>query len=57
MRFDLYDKMVNVSDSMEMHCEADGTPIPSILWYKNNKLIEEVSGMYCYTCISVLSDE
>ncbi|XP_053574623.1 vascular endothelial growth factor receptor 3 [Bombina bombina] len=42
---DLTDKMVNVSDSMVMHCQADGTPIPSILWYKNNKLVEEVSGI------------
>lgn len=45
LRSDLNDKMVNVSDTMEMRCEADGTPIPSILWYKNNKLIEEVSGI------------
>ncbi|KAM4748526.1 vascular endothelial growth factor receptor 3 [Rhinophrynus dorsalis] len=42
---DLSDKMVNISDSMEMHCKADGTPIPNILWYKDNKLVEEVSGI------------
>ncbi|KAM9311305.1 vascular endothelial growth factor receptor 3 [Gastrophryne carolinensis] len=45
MKFDLTDKMVNVSDSMVMQCEADGTPNPSILWYKDNKLVEEVSGI------------
>nr|XP_033782894.1 vascular endothelial growth factor receptor 3 isoform X2 [Geotrypetes seraphini] len=42
---DLTNKLVNVSDSMEMRCEADGTPSPSILWYKDNKLVEEVSGI------------
>ncbi|XP_075066135.1 vascular endothelial growth factor receptor 3 isoform X2 [Mixophyes fleayi] len=45
LRYDLTDKMVNVSDSMVMHCEADGTPNPGILWYKDNKLVEEVSGI------------
>uniref|UniRef100_G1K3G8 Vascular endothelial growth factor receptor 3 n=1 Tax=Xenopus tropicalis TaxID=8364 RepID=G1K3G8_XENTR len=42
---DLSDKMVNVSDSMLMRCQADGTPSPSIMWYKDNKLVEEVSGI------------
>ncbi|XP_068134509.1 vascular endothelial growth factor receptor 3 isoform X2 [Hyperolius riggenbachi] len=45
LRLDLSDKIVNVSDSMVMQCEADGTPTPSILWYKDNKLVEEVSGV------------
>ncbi|XP_053319585.1 vascular endothelial growth factor receptor 3 isoform X2 [Spea bombifrons] len=45
LRQDLTDKMVNVSDSMVMHCRADGTPSPNILWYKDNKLVEEVSGI------------
>lgn len=44
-RSNLTDKMVNVSDSMVMQCEADGAPSPSILWYKDNKLVEEVSGI------------
>ncbi|CAJ0920653.1 unnamed protein product [Ranitomeya imitator] len=43
-RSNLTDKMVNVSDSMVMYCDADGAPSPQILWYKNNKLVEEVSG-------------
>ncbi|XP_075458175.1 vascular endothelial growth factor receptor 3 isoform X2 [Ascaphus truei] len=42
---DLTNKMVNVSDSMVMRCQADGTPSPGILWYKDNKLVEEVSGI------------
>ncbi|CAJ0920656.1 unnamed protein product, partial [Ranitomeya imitator] len=42
-RSNLTDKMVNVSDSMVMYCDADGAPSPQILWYKNNKLVEEVS--------------
>ncbi|XP_044137054.1 vascular endothelial growth factor receptor 3 isoform X1 [Bufo gargarizans] len=44
-RSNLTDKMVNVSDSMVMYCEADGAPSPTILWYKDNKLVEEVSGI------------
>ncbi|XP_018107492.1 vascular endothelial growth factor receptor 3 isoform X1 [Xenopus laevis] len=41
----LTDKIVNVSDSMLMRCLADGTPSPRIMWYKDNKLVEEVSGI------------
>ncbi|XP_069510187.1 vascular endothelial growth factor receptor 3 isoform X2 [Ambystoma mexicanum] len=41
----LSNKLVNVSDSMVMRCDADGTPSPRILWYKDNKLLEEVSGI------------
>ncbi|XP_063784597.1 vascular endothelial growth factor receptor 3 isoform X2 [Pseudophryne corroboree] len=45
LQYNLTDKMVNVSDSMIMRCKADGTPSPNILWYKDNKLVEEVSGI------------
>lgn len=37
--------LVNVSDSIEMRCKVDGTHIPNISWYKDEKLVEEVSGM------------
>ncbi|XP_053232936.1 vascular endothelial growth factor receptor 3 isoform X2 [Podarcis raffonei] len=37
--------LVNVSDSIEMRCKVDGTHIPNISWYKDEKLVEEVSGI------------
>ncbi|KAH0629830.1 hypothetical protein JD844_012244 [Phrynosoma platyrhinos] len=37
--------LVNVSDSIEMRCKVDGTHIPNINWYKDEKLVEEVSGI------------
>lgn len=37
--------LVNVSDSIEMRCKVDGVHIPNINWYKDEKLVEEVSGM------------
>ncbi|XP_044310047.1 vascular endothelial growth factor receptor 3 isoform X1 [Varanus komodoensis] len=37
--------LVNVSDSIEMRCKVDGTYIPNINWYKDEKLVEEVSGI------------
>uniref|UniRef100_A0A452J0J7 Vascular endothelial growth factor receptor 3 n=1 Tax=Gopherus agassizii TaxID=38772 RepID=A0A452J0J7_9SAUR len=36
---------VNVSDSIEMRCKVDGAHIPDISWYKDEKLVEEVSGI------------
>ncbi|XP_069055619.1 vascular endothelial growth factor receptor 3 isoform X1 [Pleurodeles waltl] len=41
----LSNKLVNVSDSMVMRCDADGKPSPRILWYKDNKILQEVSGI------------
>lgn len=37
--------LVNVSDSIEMRCKVDGVHIPNINWYKDEKLVEKVSGM------------
>lgn len=45
LKQNLSDILVNVSDSIEMRCKVDGTHIPSINWYKDEKLVEEVSGM------------
>ncbi|CAN2387230.1 Belongs to the protein kinase superfamily. Tyr protein kinase family. CSF-1 PDGF receptor subfamily [Pristimantis euphronides] len=30
---------------MVMHCDTDGAPSPNILWYKDSKIVEEVSGI------------
>ena len=38
------DLLVNVSDSLEMRCRVAGTHVPSILWYKDERLLEEESG-------------
>lgn len=35
---------MNVSDSIEMRCKVDGNHIPEISWYKDEKLVQEVSG-------------
>lgn len=38
------DLLVNVSDSLEMRCPVAGTHVPSILWYKDERPLEEKSG-------------
>ena len=40
----LSDLLVNVSDSLEMRCPVAGTHVPSIVWYKVERLLEEESG-------------
>lgn len=45
MKENLTDILVNVSDSIEMRCRVEGTHIPNINWYKDKKLVGEVSGM------------
>lgn len=40
----LTDLLVNVSDSLEMRCPVAGAHVPSIVWYKDEKLLEEESG-------------
>nr|XP_056707634.1 vascular endothelial growth factor receptor 3 isoform X4 [Euleptes europaea] len=45
LKQNLTDILVNVSDSIEMRCRVDGTHIPNINWYKDEKLVEEVSGI------------
>ncbi|KFO33406.1 Vascular endothelial growth factor receptor 3, partial [Fukomys damarensis] len=41
----LSDLLVNVSDSLEMRCPVAGAHVPSIVWYKDEKLLEEESGI------------
>nr|XP_010330147.1 vascular endothelial growth factor receptor 3 isoform X2 [Saimiri boliviensis boliviensis] len=41
----LTDLLVNVSDSLEMHCLVAGAHVPSIMWYKDERLLEEKSGV------------
>uniref|UniRef100_H3AXI0 Vascular endothelial growth factor receptor 3 n=1 Tax=Latimeria chalumnae TaxID=7897 RepID=H3AXI0_LATCH len=41
----LTDQTVNVSDSMLMKCEVDGTPTPQVYWFKDRKPLQEVSGI------------
>ncbi|XP_066128520.1 vascular endothelial growth factor receptor 3 isoform X1 [Saccopteryx bilineata] len=41
----LTDLLVNVSDSLEMQCLVAGTHVPSIMWYKDERLLEEESGI------------
>ncbi|XP_011832276.1 PREDICTED: vascular endothelial growth factor receptor 3 [Mandrillus leucophaeus] len=41
----LTDLLVNVSDSLEMQCLVAGAHAPSIVWYKDERLLEEKSGV------------
>nr|XP_058139198.1 vascular endothelial growth factor receptor 3 isoform X2 [Dasypus novemcinctus] len=41
----LTDLLVNVSDSLEMRCPVAGAHIPSIVWYKDERPLEEESGI------------
>ncbi|CAK6445127.1 unnamed protein product [Pipistrellus nathusii] len=41
----LTDLLVNVSDSLEMRCPVAGTHVPSIMWYKDERPLEEKSGI------------
>ncbi|NXK86745.1 VGFR3 factor, partial [Formicarius rufipectus] len=45
LKQNLTDIWVNVSDSIEMRCKVDGNHVPEINWYKDEKLVEEVSGI------------
>lgn len=40
----LTDLLVNVSDSLEMRCPVAGVHVPSIVWYKDERLLEKESG-------------
>ncbi|XP_053422953.1 vascular endothelial growth factor receptor 3 isoform X2 [Nycticebus coucang] len=41
----LTDLLVNVSDSLEMRCLVAGGHVPSIVWYKDERLLQEESGI------------
>ncbi|KFP66639.1 Vascular endothelial growth factor receptor 3, partial [Cariama cristata] len=45
LKQNLTDIWVNISDSIEMRCKVDGNHVPEISWYKDEKLVEEVSGI------------
>lgn len=40
----LTDLLVNVSDSLEMRCPVAGAHMPSIVWYKDERVLEKESG-------------
>ncbi|KAG9339321.1 hypothetical protein JZ751_023877, partial [Albula glossodonta] len=37
---------VNVSESLQMKCEVEGTPIPQISWFKDNQPLHPMSGEF-----------
>ncbi|XP_047443321.1 vascular endothelial growth factor receptor 2 [Mugil cephalus] len=39
------DQKVNVSATITLHCEAAGTPDPTVVWTKNNQTVVEGSGV------------
>ncbi|XP_051869259.1 vascular endothelial growth factor receptor 3, partial [Pristis pectinata] len=41
----LTDLSVNVSDSIQMRCRVSGTPLPTIVWFKDEKTLHELSGV------------
>lgn len=39
------DQKVNVSATITLHCDAVGTPVPIVVWTKNNHTVEKGSGV------------
>lgn len=48
----LTDVLVNVSDSLEMRCPVAGAHVPSIVWYKDERLLEKESGRGRSPCVT-----
>ncbi|NP_001014829.3 vascular endothelial growth factor receptor 1 isoform X1 [Danio rerio] len=44
----LSDHTVNVSNSITLHCPARGVPQPHITWYKNQRKLQQVSGIMLF---------
>ncbi|XP_078534312.1 vascular endothelial growth factor receptor 2 [Lissotriton helveticus] len=42
---ELQNQVANISETIEVTCRPDGTPIPHITWLKNNELLIEGSGI------------
>lgn len=40
----LTDQKVNMSATITLHCDVVGTPIPKVVWTKNNHTVVEGSG-------------
>ncbi|XP_058495150.1 vascular endothelial growth factor receptor 2 isoform X1 [Solea solea] len=45
IRNNLTDLKVNISSTISLHCDAAGTPNPSLVWTKNNHSVVEGSGV------------
>uniref|UniRef100_A0A8C1Z5P2 receptor protein-tyrosine kinase n=1 Tax=Cyprinus carpio TaxID=7962 RepID=A0A8C1Z5P2_CYPCA len=44
----LSDHSVNVSNSVTLHCPARGIPFPRITWYKDQRKLQQVSGIMLF---------
>lgn len=47
IRNNFTDQKVNVSATITLHCDAFGTPNPTVVWTKNNNTVVEGSGGLC----------
>ncbi|XP_009306067.1 vascular endothelial growth factor receptor 3 isoform X1 [Danio rerio] len=36
---------VNVSESLQMNCDVEGTPFPQLSWFKDNQPLHQISGI------------
>ncbi|XP_037530978.1 vascular endothelial growth factor receptor 2 [Nematolebias whitei] len=45
IRNNFTDQKVNMSSTITLHCDAVGTPNPTVMWTKNNLTVEEGSGV------------
>uniref|UniRef100_A0A673JLE2 Vascular endothelial growth factor receptor 3 n=1 Tax=Sinocyclocheilus rhinocerous TaxID=307959 RepID=A0A673JLE2_9TELE len=37
---------VNVSESLQMECDVEGTPSPQLSWFKDNQPLHQISGIF-----------
>ncbi|XP_051716545.1 vascular endothelial growth factor receptor 3 isoform X2 [Ctenopharyngodon idella] len=43
-RHDPTNQTVNVSESLQMECDVEGTPSPQLSWFKDNQPLHQISG-------------